>query len=104
MSSTISSEHGQGSVQPQGSGSRLTGEAAGGTGRQRSPLGETVGRYMVPLLFLVLTAYFAITLPNFRSSVNFGVKDPPEVGAVVPQRLFAGAALGPLHLLEPEVE
>ncbi|MEV3927535.1 ABC transporter permease [Actinomadura coerulea] len=71
MSSTVSSEHGQGSVHPPGSGSRLAGEAAGGTGRRRSPLGETVGRYMVPLLFLVLTAYFAITLPNFRSSVNF---------------------------------
>ena len=70
MSSTVSPEHGQGSVRPQESGSRLTGEAAGGTGRRRSPLGETVGRYMVPLLFLVLTAYFAITLPNFRTSVN----------------------------------
>ena len=70
MSRTVSTEHGQGSVQPQESDSRLASEAAGGTGRPRSPLGETFGRYMVPLLFLVLTAYFAITLPNFRTSVN----------------------------------
>ncbi|MET0449764.1 MAG: ABC transporter permease [Aeromicrobium sp.] len=34
-------------------------------------IGSAAGRYMVPILFVALTLYFVITLPNFRTQVNF---------------------------------
>lgn len=70
MPSTISAEHGQGSRPSREPGTAAPVDTAGGSDRRHGPLGETVGRYMVPLLFLVLTAYFAVSLPNFRTSVN----------------------------------
>lgn len=39
--------------------------------RPRPPVLSTAGRYMVPILFVALTLYFIITLPNFRTQVNF---------------------------------